>query len=633
MGCLGQREEEGAKRRLMNTSYEKAIVTIENKSTKGLGFLCKLKEENSVNILPVLITTTDLIGKNELEVSKKIKFILENTTYELDINEERKTYINEDKYKIVIIEIKSEDNLNISKFFDFEQREKLDTGEFIGVIVNNIKEKFLEYFTCKISNINDNGYNMEYTCNNKINNNQLIGNPIINIENNKILGIQKNVGSGIILYNPIKEFMEGDKKKDELAKSIYQSLKKTFTLKSTIKIDQAKLDKEIGILYLLPDKPGITVLKIFGEEFVKNNKDKCKIILYDNEKDEEFEHDLCAFLDLNFIDSINSRRKLFKLFLVQTDYFYDLSFMFYQCFTLMSVDGLPGLYYDQVTNMKSMFHSCLLLQELDIANINTAEVKDMSFMFERCASLQFLDLSGWKTSNVKSMKGMFEACEKLEEIQGIGEWDLSNLKDVSFMFNFCKKLTDFPGIENWNTGAITTMDNIFKEMRSISAFPDLSKWDIKNVKALSGVFCNCSNLTKLPDISNWNTEKAETLFMMFYGCSKLKQLPDLSKWNISNVSNIAALFSGCESLESVPDISIWDTKNLENIVSVFCKCNSLISLPDLSKWNVSNVKEFNQFFRECTSLKTIPDISNWDLSNVIHMGALFLDCSIFARYI
>ena len=153
---------------------------------------------------------------------------------------------------------------------------------------------------------------MEYSCNNT-ELNESIGNPIINIKNNKIMGIQKNSGCGLFLIHPIKEFFEADIKEEKETKKLYQSLKKTFTLKSSIKIDQAKLDNEIGILYLLPKNPTITVLKIFGEEFVKNNKDKCKLIFYDNEKDEEFQHELCAFLTLDYINSINSGRPMFKI--------------------------------------------------------------------------------------------------------------------------------------------------------------------------------------------------------------------------------------------------------------------------------------------------------------------------------
>jgi hypothetical protein len=380
MGTTGNKEKEGEKRKLINSGFEKALVSIENKDKKGVGFLCKLVSSDAKSTLPALITTTDLIGSNELKTTKLIKFTLENSLHEIKIEEDRKTYINEDKYNLVIIEIKPEDNLNTNSFMDIEKKDKMKIDDLIGVVIDNTKEKNMEYLICKIKNIKDEVI-MEYTSKNQ-NKAQYIGNPIINMDNNKIIGIQKNLGLGVLFYPAIKEFMDSINKKEEITKSIYKSYKSTCTLKSTIKIDQAKLDKEIAIVYLLPETPGINVLKIFGEQFVKNNKDKCTLILYDEAKDEEYEYNLCAYLKLDFVHSINSGKKLFKIFLVQTDYFYDLSFMFFECFTLMSVDGLTGLYYDQVLDMKSMFHSCVLLQEVYISKINTSAVKDMSFMFE-----------------------------------------------------------------------------------------------------------------------------------------------------------------------------------------------------------------------------------------------------------
>ena len=484
-----KRKKEGEKNKLINSGFEQALAYIENKNTKGFGFLCKLPLPNSDKILPALITTTDLIGKNEIEVSKQIKFKLENSSHTLTINDERKIYIDEEKYKIVIIEIKSDDNLNIDSFFELEEKQNLEKDGVIGVMTNNEKEKCLEYYICKINNIKENEFVVEYACKSK-KINESKGNPIINIKNNNIFGIQNNSGFGLLLKEPIKEFLEADLKKEKETKKIYQSLKSSFTLKSTIKADESKLDKEIGIFYLIAKKPGITVLKIFGEKFVENNKDKCKLILYDEEKDEEYEEDLCAYLDLDFIISINSGKPIIKIFLKQIDYFYDLSYMFFECFTLLSVEGLNDLYFDQVTNMRSMFHSCTFLQEITIDGINTSQVKDMSFMFEKCASLEYLNLSGWNTTNVTTMKAMFELCEKLEEIEGLGDWDLPNLKDSSFMFNFCKNLTEFSGIAKWNTTSVTDMSNMFKCLESVEDFPDISKWETKNVKSMDECFVN-----------------------------------------------------------------------------------------------------------------------------------------------
>ena len=84
-----------------------------------------------------------------------IKFILENTTYELDINEERKTYINEDKYKIVIIEIKNEDNLSVSKesFIKSLEEKKKENGN--NNLENDKSKKINDYEKMfSIDNIN-----------------------------------------------------------------------------------------------------------------------------------------------------------------------------------------------------------------------------------------------------------------------------------------------------------------------------------------------------------------------------------------------------------------------------------------------------------------------------------------------
>ena len=81
--------------------------------------------------------------------------------------------------------------------------------------------------------------------------------------------------------------------------------------------------------------PLIRIIKVFGEKFVENNKDKCKIVIYDVKNDETFFHELCAFIDLDFIYSKNARNEIFILVLLKKEDFSDLSFMFSGCFTLV----------------------------------------------------------------------------------------------------------------------------------------------------------------------------------------------------------------------------------------------------------------------------------------------------------
>jgi len=67
--------------------------------------------------------------KKEITDTKKVSFYLENTLHEIEINDERKTYIDEDKYKIIIIELIIEDNLNSNNFFELEKKEKIEATE------------------------------------------------------------------------------------------------------------------------------------------------------------------------------------------------------------------------------------------------------------------------------------------------------------------------------------------------------------------------------------------------------------------------------------------------------------------------------------------------------------------------
>ena len=230
MGCSGPIEENREKNKLVNTGLEKALVNINNKGNKGFCFLCKLSIPDSTTILPALITSTKLIGKKEIEDLKKISFILEKTNHTITIDDQRKTYINEDKYDVSIIEIKNEDNLSTNNFFEIENKENLIKNSSIGVITINEKENDLEYYVCKIKSKNENGYSLEYICDD-IQINKSIGNPVINIKNNKILGIQNNSGSCILLNEPIKEFVEADIKKDQENKNHIPIFEKNFYFK------------------------------------------------------------------------------------------------------------------------------------------------------------------------------------------------------------------------------------------------------------------------------------------------------------------------------------------------------------------------------------------------------------------
>ena len=267
------------------------------------------------------------------------------------------------------------------------------------------------------------------------------------------------------------------------------------------------------------------IINIFGPEFVKNNKNICKMIIDNKEYELKEEYN---------IKNYNNNILIVKL------------------------NGI-----NNVKNMRSMFSWCTTLSSLpDISKWDTNNVTDMSWMFGCCTSLSSLpDISEWNTNNVENMNYMFYGCSSLTSLPDISKWNTINIKDVSGMFYGCSSLSSLPNISKWNTNFITDM----KEM-----------------------FYGCSSLLFLPDISKWNTNNIEDMKEMFYGCSSLSSLPDISKWNTNNINNISNMFYGCSSLSSIPDISKWNVNNLIYMNGIFTGCSSLSSLPDIYKWKANN---------------------------------------------
>ena len=567
----------------LDKSFEKIIVNIKNNGKKGIGFLCKIKSPNSNKLLPVLITTSQLYNKEDFYTKEKIEFTMKNFKYFIFLNNRRKSYVNDDKYDIAILEIKEHDELSINSFLEIESDENFNIdnlykSESLGLVAYNKKEKNYEAIKFKIKTINQNQYNFKYECDL---NEELIGSPIINITNNKIVGIYKDfdkkikMNNGILLKIPLNDFLEEERQIELFSPKNNNLFKNSKTLKSTIKINDD--DKEIGIIYSIPKN--LPNLRLFGDDFVKKNKDKCKISLYDAINDKEIEYELCTSLKTDYIKEITNIQEsnnYFRVVLKPKEDLTDLSSMFKDCIHLILLDKFYNLNTEKVTSMAGMFEGCTFLLDLkDIMRLNTSFVTDMSFMFKDCAYLTDLDISNWNTSNVKTIKGMFQGCEKLEIIMGLPDLDISNVTDISYLFSSCKGLNDVSDISGWNTGNVTNMEFMFN---------------------------GCSSLEGLPEISKWNTSKVKNMSSMFNSCITLKSLPDISNWDVSNVNNLSYMFKDCKVIEKFPNLSNWNTSNVEDMTSMFQNCEALKEKPDIQKWNLSNLKSNKDLFEGCNSL-------------------------------
>ena len=183
--------------------------------------------------------------------------------------------------------------------------------------------------------------------------------------------------------------------------------------------DKERIKKELG--------ETISREKLFGERFVKNNKNKCKMI-------------------------INGKK-------------------------------------EEISSYLMNYHVYLNKGKLEIKLIDIKNISDISYMFSGCLSLISLpDISKMKFNNITNIRGIFFYCSSLSYIDDIGEWEIKNIQDICGIFQYCSSLRSLPDISKWTTTNVTNMDCIFQECSSLSKLPDISKWNTENITNMNGIF-------------------------------------------------------------------------------------------------------------------------------------------------
>ena len=178
-------------------------------------------------------------------------------------------------------------------------------------------------------------------------------------------------------------------------------------------------------------------IRLFGEEFVKNNKNNCKLVI------DKVEQNLEEFSEDGYENELE----------------------------------IELIIYGKLINMKGMFNGCNQIKKINgLSNIDTSNITDMSFLFNNCSKLALISgLTKWNTSKVKTMKNMFCKCRSLNNIQGLENWFTSSVTDMSLMFYECSSLTTLSGLSNWNVYNVTNMDCIFYGCNKLKHIP---KWKL-----------------------------------------------------------------------------------------------------------------------------------------------------------
>ena len=367
------------------------------------------------------------------------------------INYDKKNYVCE-KHKELFISYCENCNINLCLQCEIEHNNHNQIS-YKNIIPNKDEvEKKLIILKNKIDKLNENIENIINMLNKVKNNMNLLYNINYDIFNNYDFGnrnyeLFKNLTLiNNIECNNIDEIINNNdiSKKFKNLLNIYNQM----TTKDKI-LNQMKMVYKVG----WSDK-----IKIVSEDFVKNNKDKCKLIINGNEIE------LCEYIDIKNMD---------------------------------------------------------LKEELEVILKETNTITSMNRMFRDCPNLFSLpDFSEWDTSNVTDMHSLFNGCSSLTILSDISNWNTENVKTIRYLFWGCMSLTHLPDISKWNTSNMTDFEGVFNNCSKLLYLPDISKWDTSKVNTMKKLFKNCKSLKSLPDISKWNLDKVNDFTDMFYGCNQ-----------------------------------------------------------------------------------------------------------------
>ena len=182
------------------------------------------------------------------------------------------------------------------------------------------------------------------------------------------------------------------------------------------------------------DKEEIT---IFNEDFVKKNKDKCKIA---------HKRDNISIYPLKETFNAKGLKKL-EILLIEIKNISDKSEMFKDCKLLEDFSSIE-----------------IKKKKLNIINPPKTGINE-----EINQTIDLDYLSGEKKENriIDNLSNMFDGCTSLVNFEALSTWNSNNIKNMSSMFKDCKSLIK-------------------------GSLPDLPQWEIKNVENIVNIFEGCS---------------------------------------------------------------------------------------------------------------------------------------------
>ena len=176
----------------------------------------------------------------------------------------------------------------------------------------------------------------------------------------------------------------------------------------------------------------------------------------------------------------------------------DMSYTFNRCKKL-TVIHLANIKTDNVKNMCGLFNGCESLTKIPsvITSSKTPSLQDISIMFQNCEKLENINVANLNTKQVKDMNGIFSGCKGLKKTVNLAKWSTDNVKEMIGMFNNCVLLPEVTLPKNMNLGNVQNASGMFYGCEKLKTLggDDYLKFTNKNVK-VENIFDKCQNYGK-----------------------------------------------------------------------------------------------------------------------------------------
>ena len=635
------------------------ICKIKIKEEYTTGFFCKIPFKNET--IKVFITNYHFLIEKNLKENKKLILLLNNEkeAIKIDLFIERKVYLNKE-YDITIIELKDEDK--IKDYLELDDNLFKDNSE---IIYKNKSIYTLHYQNGKNACVsygllnNKDKYNIMHNCSTD---NGSFGSPILNLQNNKVIGIHNQnsikYNIGTLLNLPIIDFINKNFMEEE--KDLIIINNKNF--KIIKKLGEGGFGKVIQVLnksdnkyYAIKQIP----IKEEKEEKIEEILNEAKILskfncnnivkYYDCYKDNNNIYILIEYCKEGNLKSFIKK-------------YIDNN-------TLIEEKIISNIIKQICIGIKEIHNKKIVHRDLKPENIfinDNMNIKIGDFgiskqlnSYQTHALTKNKTMSEYYVSPEISIKGIYN--EKadiyslgciiyelftlniyyndliMKDIKKINS-DLYNNKWQKLMDSLLqidyKKRFDINQVNKFLEDELNIKDSI--ENKIIGEI-HIKKEDINKDIRIINSFENVKRELKLKDDDDFKylneKEIKENIeikingkiieFTYYYKFNK--EGKNIIEYSFKNIlTKTCFIFYDCISLINL-DFSNFNTQNVINMSYMFYNCYSLISL-DLSKFNTQKVNDMSYMFYQCKALESL-DLSNFNTQVVINMSNMFDNCS------